>query len=173
MSREIYQEPLVGRYTSKEMQYLFSDEFKFSTWRKCWTALAEAQFELGLDNLINQEMINQMKENQFNIDYAVAEQKEKEIRHDVMAHVYEYGQKCPKAEAIIHLGATSQFVVCNTDLIAQRKALKIIRNALLQVIHNLAHFSHKHRDLATLGYTHYQPAQPTTVGKRVPIYDRN
>ncbi len=170
MSREIYQEPLVGRYTSKEMQYLFSDEFKFSTWRKCWTALAEAQFELGLDNLINQEMINQMKENQFNIDYAVAEQKEKEIRHDVMAHVYEYGQKCPKAEAIIHLGATSQFVVCNTDLIAQRKALKIIRNALLQVIHNLAHFSHKHRDLATLGYTHYQPAQPTTVGKRNTIY---
>ena len=170
MSREIYQEPLVGRYTSKEMQYLFSDEFKFSTWRKCWTALAEAQFELGLDNLINQEMINQMKENQFNIDYAVAEQKEKEIRHDVMAHVYEYGQKCPKAEAIIHLGATSQFVVCNTDLIAQRKALKIIRNALLQVIHNLAHFSQKHRELATLGYTHYQPAQPTTVGKRNTIY---
>ncbi len=170
MSREIYQEPLVGRYTSKEMQYLFSDEFKFSTWRKCWTALAEAQFELGLDSLIDQEMINQMKNNQFNIDYNIAAQKEKEIRHDVMAHVFEYGEKCPKAERIIHLGATSQFVVCNTDLIAQREAIKIIRSTLLQVIINLAHFSKKHKNIATLGFTHYQPAQPTTVGKRNTLY---
>ncbi len=169
MRRDIYQEPLVGRYTSTEMQYLFSEEFKFTTWRKCWTALAEAQFELGLD-LIDAEMIRQMKENQSNIDYEAASQKEKEIRHDVMAHVFEYGTKCPKAEGIIHLGATSQFVVCNTDLIIQKKALELIRRGLLLVIKNLCDFSHTHRNLATLGFTHYQPAQPTTVGKRNTIY---
>jgi len=169
MRRDIYQEPLVGRYTSTEMQFLFSEEFKFTTWRKCWTALAEAQFELGLD-LIDDEMIRQMKENQSNIDYEAASQKEKEIRHDVMAHVFEYGTKCPKAEGIIHLGATSQFVVCNTDLIIQKKALELIRRGLLQVIQNLCDFSYAHKDLATLGFTHYQPAQPTTVGKRNTLY---
>ncbi|MBM9602841.1 adenylosuccinate lyase [Desulfopila inferna] len=169
MRRDIYQEPLVGRYTSTEMQFLFSEEFKFTTWRKCWTALAEAQFELGLD-LIDGEMIRQMKENQSNIDYEAASQKEKEIRHDVMAHVFEYGTKCPKAEGIIHLGATSQFVVCNTDLIIQKKALELIRRGLLQVIQNLCDFSYAHKDLATLGFTHYQPAQPTTVGKRNTLY---
>ncbi len=170
MDRKTYQEPLVGRYTSVEMQYLFSDEFKFTTWRKCWIALAEAQLELGLDSIIDAEMIQQMRENQNNIDYDLAARKEKEIRHDVMAHVFEYGQKCPKAEKIIHLGATSQFVVCNTDLIIQKEAMHLIRQALLQVIKNLSEFSARYKDLATLGFTHYQPAQPTTVGKRNTLY---
>jgi adenylosuccinate lyase len=170
MRRDIYQEPLVGRYTSAEMQYLFSEEYKFTTWRKCWIALAEAQLELGLDAIIDNEMIQQMKENQDNIDYDLASQKEKEIRHDVMAHVFEYGQKCPKAEGIIHLGATSQFVVCNTDLIIQKKALQLIRQGVLQVIKNLSDFAAAYKDVATLGFTHYQPAQPTTVGKRNTLY---
>lgn len=170
MNREIYQEPLVGRYTSEEMQKLFSDKFKFTTWRRCWIALAEAQFELGLHSLISQEMIDEMKENQDIIDYELASEKEKEIRHDVMAHVFEFGKRCPKAEGIIHLGATSQFVVCNTDLIIQRKALQLLRQGVLQVIQNLANFSLKNKDIATLGYTHYQPAQPTTVGKRNTLY---
>ncbi len=161
---------MVGRYTSAEMQYLFSDEFKFTTWRKCWVALAEAQLELGLDSIISAEMIQQMRENQNNIDYELAARKEKEIRHDVMAHVFEFGQKCPKAEKIIHLGATSQFVVCNTDLIIQKEALRLIRQALLQVIKNLSEFAVRYKDLATLGFTHYQPAQPTTVGKRNTLY---
>lgn len=168
--RDIYQEPLVGRYTSKEMQYLFSEKFKFTTWRKCWIALAESQYELGLHNLISPEMIQQMKENHLDIDYDLAAQKEKEIRHDVMAHVYEFGTKAPLAEGIIHLGATSQFVVCNTDLIIQKKAFSLIRQGLLQVIKNLSHFSFNYKDLATLGFTHYQPAQPTTVGKRNTLY---
>jgi len=170
MTRDIYQEPLVGRYTSKEMQYLFSEEYKFSTWRKCWVALAEAQYELGLDTLIDTEMIAQMRDNVDNIDYEVAASKEKEIRHDVMAHVFEFGRKCPKAEGIIHLGATSQFVVCNTDLIIQRQALEYVRQGLLQVIQNLSIFSDKYKDMATLGFTHYQAAQPTTVGKRNILY---
>ncbi len=170
MTRDIYQEPLIGRYTSREMQYLFSDEYKFTTWRKCWLALAEAQFELGLDSLIDEEMLAQMRNNIENIDYEAAARKEKEIRHDVMAHVYEFGRKCPKAEPIIHLGATSQFVVCNTDLIIQRHALEYIRQGLLQVIRNLYHFSDTYKDMATLGFTHYQAAQPTTVGKRNVLY---
>ena len=170
MRRDIYQEPLVGRYTSREMQYLLSEEYKFRTWRRCWVALAEAQYELGLDELINEEMLDQMRQNVDNIDYDIAARKEKEIRHDVMAHVYEFGLKCPQAEGIIHLGATSQFVVCNTDLIVQRQALARIRQALLQVIKNLYDFSLKHKDMATLGYTHYQAAQPTTVGKRNVLY---
>ncbi len=165
-----YQEPLVSRYTSPEMQYLFSPEKKFTTWRKCWVALAEAQYELGLTNIISQDMIDELKANVENIDYDVAAKKEKEIRHDVMAHVYEYGLKCPKAAGIIHLGATSQFVVCNTDLIIQREALLLVKKGLLQVIANLAAFSDKHKDLATLGFTHYQPAQPTTVGKRNTLF---
>ena len=167
--RNIYQEPLVSRYTSKEMQELFSEETKFTTWRKCWLALAEAQYELGLE-LIESQMIEEMKANITNIDYDLASQKEKEIRHDVMAHVFEFGTKCPTASGIIHLGATSQFVVCNTDLLVQKQALEFIRGGLLQVIANLADFSDKYKDLATLGYTHYQPAQPTTVGKRNTLY---
>ncbi len=170
MSKEIYQEPLVSRYTSRKMQELFSEKNKFMTWRKCWIALAEAQLELGLTDLISQEMINEMKANQENIDYDLAAAKEKEIRHDVMAHVFEFGTKCPKAEGIIHLGATSQFVVCNTDLIIQKDALTLIRSAVLQVIENLANFCKKHSNVPTLGFTHYQPAQPTTVGKRNTLY---
>ncbi|MCP3931651.1 MAG: adenylosuccinate lyase [Bacteroidetes bacterium] len=170
MSRDIYQEPLVGRYTSKAMQELFSDKTKFTTWRKCWIALAEAQYELGLDSIVTKEMIQELKENCENIDYELAAEKEKEIRHDVMAHVFEYGTKCPKAEGIIHLGATSQFVVCNTDLLIQVSAMELIRKALLQVIVNLSIFCEKYKSLPTLGFTHYQPAQPTTVGKRNTLY---
>ncbi|WP_136806410.1 adenylosuccinate lyase [Desulfosediminicola flagellatus] len=170
MNREIYQEPLVSRYTSKEMQKLFSEKTKFTTWRKCWIALAEAQYELGLTDIVSAEMIEEMKANAENIDYDLAAEKEKEIRHDVMAHVFEFGTKCPKAAGIIHLGATSQFVVCNTDLLVQKQAFELIRSALLQVIKNLAFFCDRYKDLPTLGYTHYQPAQPTTVGKRNTLY---
>lgn len=170
MNREIYQEPLVSRYTSKKMQELFSERTKFTTWRRCWLALAEAQFELGLTDIINREMIEQMRANIDNIDYDLAAAKEKEIRHDVMAHVFEFGQKCPAAAGIIHLGATSQFVVCNTDLMVQKQALALIRSGLLKVIENLAQFCERTKDLPTLGYTHYQPAQPTTVGKRNCLY---
>ncbi len=170
MSKHQYSEPLVSRYTSPEMQFLFSEEMKFTTWRKCWVALAEAQYELGLTDIISPQMIEEMKSNIDNIDYEVAAKKEKEIRHDVMAHVYEFGTKCPSAEPIIHLGATSQFVVCNTDLIIQKQALSNIKSSLLAVINNLKTFCLKYKDLATLGFTHYQPAQPTTVGKRNTLY---
>lgn len=170
MSREIYQEPLVSRYTSLEMQKLFSEKTKFTTWRKCWLALAEAQYELGLTDIVSREMVDELRANVDNIDYDVAAAKEKEIRHDVMAHVYEFGLKCPKAAGIIHLGATSQFVVCNTDLLVQKKAMELVRASLLQVIANLSSFCAKHSSLATLGFTHYQPAQPTTVGKRNTLY---
>lgn len=170
MNREIYQEPLVSRYTSRAMQELFSEKTKFTTWRKCWVALAEAQYELGLTDIIKPEMLDQMRANVDNIDYDLAAAKEKEIRHDVMAHVFEFGTKCPLAEGIIHLGATSQFVVCNTDLILQKQAFALIRSALLHVIRNLSDFALKNKDLPTLGFTHYQPAQPTTVGKRNTLY---
>lgn len=170
MNRDIYQEPLVSRYTSKEMQALFSESKKFTTWRKCWIALAEAQFELGLSDIVTSEMLEEMRANWDKIDYQIAAQKEREIRHDVMAHVYEFGLRCPKAAGIIHLGATSQFVVCNTDLLIQREAFLLIRKALLQVIKNLSVFAYKYRKLPTLGYTHYQPAQPVTVGKRNTLY---
>ena len=167
---DVYTEPLVSRYTSKDMQYLFSEEMKFITWRKCWIALAEAQYELGLTELISPQMIDEMKANQENIDYELAREKEKEIRHDVMAHVFEFGSKCPTAEPIIHLGATSQFVVCNTDLIIQKEAFKLIRNGLITTIAQLADFCAAHKALPTLGFTHYQAAQPTTVGKRNTLY---
>ena len=170
MSKEIYQEPLVSRYTSREMQELFSERTRIQTWRRCWIALAEAQNELGLSEIVTREMINELKENADDIDFDMAAGKEKEIRHDVMAHVFTYGRKCPKAEGIIHLGATSQYVVCNTDLILQKKGLELIKNGLVNVIANLADFANKHKGLATLGYTHYQPAQPTTVGKRTTLY---
>jgi adenylosuccinate lyase len=170
MSRDIYQEPLVSRYTSLSMQQLFSEKSRFTTWRKCWLALAEAQHELGLTDLVTAEMLTEMRSNVENIDYEIAAKKEKEIRHDVMAHVFEFGLKCPKAAGIIHLGATSQFVVCNTDLMLQKLAMKQIRASVLQVIKNLSIFCEKYKDLATLGFTHYQPAQPTTVGKRNTLY---
>lgn len=169
MNREVYQEPLVSRYTSREMQKLFSERYKFTHWRKCWVALAEAQHELGL-NAVTAAMVAELKANVDNINFEVAAEKEREIRHDVMAHVYAYGQQCPLAEPIIHLGATSQFVVCNTDLLIQKRALLIIKKALLKVIANLADFCSRYKDLATLGFTHYQPAQPTTVGKRNTLY---
>lgn len=168
-NHDVYQEPLVSRYTSKEMQELFSERFKFTTWRRCWVALAEAQHELGL-KLVTREMVEELRAHIDDIDYETAARKEKEIRHDVMAHVYTYGLKCPKAEAIIHLGATSQFVVCNTDLIIQKKALQLLKKALVNVIANLRSFCARHANLATLGFTHYQPAQPTTVGKRNTLY---
>lgn len=170
MNRNIYQEPLVGRYTSKEMQELFSEQTKFETWRKCWIALAEAQHELGLDDIVTRKMIDEMKAGANDIDFEMAAQKEKEIRHDVMAHVFTFGKKCPTAEPIIHLGATSQFVGCNSDLLIQKKALNLLKKGLINVINNLAKFCEKNKDLATLGYTHYQPAQPTTVGKRNTLY---
>jgi len=169
MNRDIYQEPLVSRYTSRTMQELFSERYKFTHWRKCWVALAEAQHELGLA-AVTAEMVAELKANVDNIDYEAAAAKEREIRHDVMAHVYAYGLQCPLAEPIIHLGATSQFVVCNTDLLIQKRALQQIKKALLQVIANLATFCTTHKDMATLGYTHYQPAQPTTIGKRNTLY---
>jgi len=170
MNRDVYQEPLVSRYTSKAMQQLFSEKKKFTTWRKCWLALAESQYEFGLTDIITAEMLDEMRANCENIDYEIAAAKEREIRHDVMAHVYEFGLKCPKASGIIHLGATSQFVVCNTDLIIQREAFALIKSALLQAIKNLADFAYKYRQLPTLGYTHYQPAQPVTIGKRITLY---
>ena len=169
MNRDIYQEPLVSRYTSREMQELFSERYKFTHWRKCWVALAEAQHELGLSS-VTAEMVAELKANVENINFEVATAKEREIRHDVMAHVFAYGQQCPLAEPIIHLGATSQFVVCNTDLLIQKRALVLVKKSLLRVIANIAHFSNKYKDLATLGFTHYQPAQPTTVGKRNTLY---
>jgi adenylosuccinate lyase len=169
MNRDIYQEPLVSRYTSIEMQELFSERFKFTHWRRCWVALAEAQHELGL-KLVSREMVDELKSHIDDIDFDVAAAKEKEIRHDVMAHVYAYGLQCPKAEAIIHLGATSQFVVCNTDLIIQKKALQLVKKSLINVVAQLADFCRNYKEMATLGFTHYQPAQPTTVGKRNTLY---
>ncbi len=170
MNHEVYQEPLVSRYTSPEMQWIFSEKNKFQNWRRCWIALAEAEHELGLTEIITEKMLDELRAFKDDINFEVAQAKEKEIRHDVMAHVYAYGQQCPTAEPIIHLGATSQFVGCNTDLMVQRDALKLIKKALVNVMANLSVFCRKHKDLATLGYTHYQPAQPTTVGKRNTLY---
>jgi adenylosuccinate lyase len=170
MNKEIYQDPLVSRYTSREMQELFSERTRILTWRRCWIALAEAQNELGLSDIVTRQMVDELKKHAPDIDFDLAASKEKEIRHDVMAHVFAYSQKCPTAEPIIHLGATSQYVVCNTDLILQKKALQLVKNSLVNVVANLANFAHKYKDLATLGYTHYQPAQPTTVGKRTTLY---
>jgi adenylosuccinate lyase len=151
------------------MQEIFSEKNRISTWRRCWVALAEAQHELGLE-LVTADMVRELKAHQDDIDFEIAGAKEKEIRHDVMAHVYAYGLKCPTAEPIIHLGATSQFVGCNADLLVQRQGLALIKKALLNTIANLVAFARRHKGLATLGYTHYQPAQPTTVGKRNTLY---
>ena len=170
MNRDIYQEPLVSRYTSPAMQALFSERTKFETWRRCWIALAEAQHELGLTDIVTRPMLEELKSHATDINFEVASQKEKEIRHDVMAHVFAYGQQCPTAEPIIHLGATSQYVGCHTDLLLQKQALALVKKGLVNVIQNLARFCREHKQLATLGYTHYQPAQPTTVGKRHTLY---
>jgi len=175
MPTDIYQEPLVSRYTSKAMQHIFSDDFKFQSWRKCWTALAEAEMELGLKDAngnprITRAMIDELVAAQSTIDYGIANAEEKKRRHDVMAHVYEYGTHCPTAKGIIHLGATSMFVGDNTDLIQMREATAIIRKGLINVIYNLSEIADANKDLACLGYTHYQPAQPTTMGKRFTLY---
>lgn len=168
MSRDTYENPLITRYASKEMSYIFSDESKFSTWRKLWVALAEAEKELGLN--ITDEQINEMKENIYNIDYDLAAQKEREFRHDVMAHVHTFGAVCPKAMPIIHLGATSMYVVDNTDAILMKEALLLLKKKLANAIMALSEFCMKYKDMPALGYTHYQPAQLTTVGKRAALW---
>ncbi|MEA4826310.1 MAG: adenylosuccinate lyase [Clostridium sp.] len=168
MNRNTYNTPLNSRYASSEMSYLFSEEMKFKTWRKLWVALAEGEHELGLD--ISEEQINELKNNIDNINYEVAQEKEKEIRHDVMSHVYAYGLQCPNAKGIIHLGATSCYVGDNTDLIIMREALILIKSKLLNVINNLSNFALKYKALPTLGFTHLQPAQLTTVGKRATLW---
>lgn len=166
--RDVYENPLSKRYSSKEMSYLFSEEKKYRTWRKLWLALAECEKELGLN--ITDEQIDELRVNLDNINYEVAEEKEKEIRHDVMSHVYAYGVQCPKAKGIIHLGATSCYVGDNTDLIIMKEALLIIRNKVINIINELSKFALKYKDLPTLGFTHLQPAQLTTVGKRATLW---
>ena len=168
MNHEIYQSPLSERYASKEMQYIFSPEMKFKTWRRLWIALAETEQELGLD--ITDEQIAELKAAKDDINYDVAKKREKEVRHDVMSHVYAYGQQCPKAKGIIHLGATSCYVGDNTDVIIMREALYIVRKKLINVIAELKDFAMKYRNMPTLAFTHFQPAQPTTVGKRAALW---
>ena len=166
--KNTYESPLSSRYCDKEMKYIFSPDMKFRTWRKLWIALAETEMELGLP--ITQEQIDELKANADNINYSVAEEREKLVRHDVMSHVYAYGVQCPKAKGIIHLGATSCYVGDNTDIIIMTEALKRIRNKLVTVIRNLSAFADKYKSLPTLGFTHFQPAQPTTVGKRATLW---
>lgn len=168
MSKNVYESPLSSRYSGKEMKYIFSPDMKFRTWRKLWIALAEAEMELGLP--ITKAQIDQLKEHQDDINYDVAVEREKLVRHDVMSHVYAYGQQCPDAKGIIHLGATSCYVGDNTDIIIMTEALKVVRNKLVTVIRNLSKFADKYKALPTLGFTHFQPAQPTTVGKRATLW---
>ena len=174
MSTDRYSSPLSERYASKEMQFIFSQDKKFRTWRKLWIALAETEMELGLSEngkpVITQEMIDELKAHAEDINYDVAKAKEKEVRHDVMSHVYAYGCQCPKAAGIIHLGATSCYVGDNTDIILMKEALQLIRGKLINVIANLADFAEEYKDLPTLAFTHFQPAQPTTVGKRATLW---
>ncbi len=168
MSHDRFQSPFSTRYASPEMQYLFSDDKKFKTWRKLWITLAECEKELGLD--ITDEQIAELKEHAEDINYDVAQEREKVVRHDVMSHVYAYGQQAPKAKAIIHLGATSCYVGDNTDLIIMYEALELVEKKLVNVMSNLASFARKYKDMPTLGFTHYQPAQLTTVGKRACLW---
>ena len=168
MSTDRYSSPLSERYASKEMQYIFSQDMKFTTWRKLWIALAETEKELGLD--ITQEQIDELKAHEDDINYDVAKEREKQVRHDVMSHVYAYGQQCPKAKGIIHLGATSCYVGDNTDIIIMAEALKLVRKKLINVLAELAKFADKYKGLPTLAFTHFQPAQPTTVGKRATLW---
>ena len=175
MSQDVYVSPLSTRYASKEMQYIFSPDKKFSTWRKLWIALAETEKELDLQDSegnprISQEMIDEMKQHIEDINYDVAKKREAEVRHDVMSHVYAYGQQCPKAAGIIHLGATSCYVGDNTDIIIMTEAMKLVRKKLINVINELAKFALKYKDLPTIAFTHFQPAQPTTVGKRATLW---
>ena len=168
MSNDRYTSPLSERYASKEMQYIFSPAKKFRTWRKLWIALAETEKELGLD--ITDEQIEELKAHADDINYDVAKEREKVVRHDVMSHVYAYGKQCPKAKGIIHLGATSCYVGDNTDIILMSEALEIVRKKLINVIAELAKFADEHKNLPTLAFTHFQPAQPTTVGKRATLW---
>ena len=174
MGTDAYISPLSERYASKEMQYIFSEDKKFSTWRKLWVALAETEMELGLSEngkpVITQDMIDELKEHIYDINYDVARAREKVVRHDVMSHVYAYGKQCPKAAGIIHLGATSCYVGDNTDVIIMREGLQLVRKKVLNVINELAKFADKYKDLPTLAFTHFQPAQPTTVGKRATLW---
>ncbi len=163
-----YQSPLSERYASREMQYIFSPDMKFRTWRKLWIALAETEKELGLN--ITQEQINELKAHAEDINYDVAKEREKIVRHDVMSHVYAYGVQCPKAKGIIHLGATSCYVGDNTDIIVMSEALKLVRKKLVNVIAELAKFADAYKNQPTLAFTHFQPAQPTTVGKRATLW---
>ena len=168
MSTDRYVSPLSERYASKEMQYIFSPDMKFRTWRRLWIALAEIEKDLGLN--ITQEQIDELKEHKDDINYDVAKAREKEVRHDVMSHVYAYGVQCPKAKGIIHLGATSCYVGDNTDIIVMTEALKLVRKKLINVIAALSKFADEYKDQPTLGFTHFQPAQPTTVGKRACLW---
>ena len=168
MSTDRYQSPLSERYASKEMQYIFSPDMKFRTWRRLWIALAETEKELGLD--ITQEQIDEMKAHVDDINYEVAKEREKVVRHDVMSHVYAFGVQCPKAKPIIHLGATSCYVGDNTDIIIMTEALKLVKKKLVNVIAELAKFADEYKALPTLAFTHFQPAQPTTVGKRASLW---
>ena len=168
MTNDRYQSPLSERYASKEMQYIFSPDKKFRTWRKLWIALAETEKELGLP--ITQEQIDELKAHADDINYDVAKEREKIVRHDVMSHVYAYGQQCPKAKGIIHLGATSCYVGDNTDMIQMSEALELVQRKLVNVIAELAKFAEEHKALPTLAFTHFQPAQPTTVGKRATLW---
>ena len=163
-----YQSPLSERYASREMQYIFSPEKKFRTWRKLWIALAETEKELGLP--ITQEQIDELKAHKDDINFDVAKEREKLVRHDVMSHVYAYGLQCPNAKGIIHLGATSCYVGDNTDIILMTEALKLVRKKLVNVMAELASFAEKYKDQPTLAFTHFQPAQPTTVGKRATLW---
>jgi len=168
MSTDRYNSPLSERYASKEMQYIFSPDMKFRTWRKLWIALAETEKELGLN--ITQEQIDELKEHAEDINYDVARAREKEVRHDVMSHVYAYGVQCPKAKGIIHLGATSCYVGDNTDIIVMTRALELVKKKLVNVIKELADFADKYKAQPTLAFTHFQPAQPTSVGKRATLW---
>lgn len=168
MSTNNYQSPLSERYASKEMQYLFSPDMKFKTWRRLWIALAEAEYELGLS--ITTEQIEELKAHKEDINYEVAKEREKQVRHDVMSHVYAYGVQCPKAKGIIHLGATSCYVGDNTDIIIMTESLKLIKKKLVNVIQKLSEFAVQYKELPTLAFTHFQPAQPTTVGKRAALW---
>ena len=168
MSTDRYVSPLSERYASKEMQYIFSQDMKFRTWRRVWIALAETEKELGLN--ITQEQIDELKAHKDDINYDVARERERQVRHDVMSHVYAYGVQCPKAKGIIHLGATSCYVGDNTDIIVMAEALKLVQKKLVNVIAELSKFADKYKDQPTLAFTHFQPAQPTTVGKRATLW---
>ena len=175
MSTDRYTSPLSERYASREMQYIFSQDKKFRTWRRLWIALAEAENELGLKNeqggpAVTEEQIEELRAHAEDINYDVAREREKLVRHDVMSHVYAYGQQCPKAAGIIHLGATSCYVGDNTDVIIMTEALQLVRKKLINVIDELSRFAMKYKGLPTLAFTHFQPAQPTTVGKRATLW---